>query len=240
MAANPSTVTDYRRELARVVYLELGSERSFSKIREVWSERGLPGRVPAMSSLSKWSSREQWVRAAEQFDEEARRRALEVTLEHVTDATHAQQEAARIMLAVGRQRLRQLLTRAFEVQPRDLPAYIKTATEIQRMTMGADSDRAVVAHELSARLWSAFNQVLDRPDLPAAIRSEMRSEFRQMMITAVTSDEVSTVPDWLAQEHDEEALTAQERSVVSLALEAERRGMEMPDFGEYPQLSEGA
>ncbi len=239
MGTWPRTVLAYRRALCLALYLELGDARSIPAIRAVWTERGMPGDPPALKTLRGWSSKYGWTAQARARDEQVRDALVAGTIESAAETARQHAALARALRSAAAERLRKLTEAGLDDIPAAaLPAYVRTAVDVERLTMGLDDERRTLAASLASRAWAAFRAVTDRPEIGAGLRAAMLDEYRGMLLAVLRADGDLGAPPELEAEEDAPELTAGERAAVSVALEAARRGMPLPDYEGYPALPE--
>jgi len=225
-----------RREQAKIIYITLDDSRSHVRVHDVWNDTGGAGRPPSMSQIAKWSSEDNWTKQAKDYDGQRDRRRITNALETLDDIFSRHRDAGRVMLNLGVRGLDALSDDPGKIPPSVLPTYVRVGIELERMAAGLITERRTITLELSARVWQVFNVVIDRDDVTAMARQEMLKGFRTMLVEAATAEDIGgDVPDFLRDEAAAE-LTQEEIAVASLAIEAVRRGMAIPDHSQAPPM----
>lgn len=123
------------------LFVALGPTRNLPAVREYGLSLGL--KTPSIKSLRLWSSRDGWFAKANAADARTRESAELVLSDAVTLMNERQATAARAMLEV--------VTRSLDKQKdglvslEKLPEVLATATKVERVAMGAATDRQEIS-----------------------------------------------------------------------------------------------
>ena len=243
---SPSTmrrrILEAEADLAFEYYYQLGADRSLAKLRESLVAAGVKPKVA--HTYESWSVKFEWQDRLVTREQAHVRQLAGQQAAVAAERQTAHQLLGAALVGVGARNLQAYaetnvngLPRVI-LKPHEVADFIRTGKDIERESLGLDSDRTSIRVEAMSECWDVL-QKLFRDVMTLKTDAERMTSWldrgKQRVAQLLMADVGHQVPGWLQIDPIED-LTEAEEAAVTMTLSAVRDGREMPDFGDYPPL----